>query len=411
MDDLYKGFLWGIGTMLIVILAGVVAFLVFFNDSSSKNGYPVLNYSTESNDVLKENYDAFQIKQKNILETLDKNFYENVNMKDVYEGAYKGMVEALNDPYTHYYTAEEMSQIVENHAGEYIGIGCGIGQLKDSNDLVVLYTYEGSPCEKAGMLTGDILIAIDDKSIVGMDIDSASNLISGAEGTPVKITVKRDKEKIDLEMVRGKIEYKMVAYKMLEDNIGYIYIAQFYSHTAEQFKAALEDLEKQGMEKLILDLRENPGGYYNIALDMLDRILEKNLLAAYTESKDGSQEKSYTKDDESFDKPMVILINENSASSSELFTQTLRDYEKATIIGTTSFGKGVYQDFMYVGKDGSGIRVTGGRFYSGKGVCVHGTGIVPDIVVELDPEYEKTTPSKRDTDNQIRAAIDFLKNK
>lgn len=409
MDDLYKGFLWGIGTMLIVILAGVVAFLVFFNDSNSKNGYPVLNYSTESNDVLKENYDAFQIKQKNILETLDKNFYENVNMKDVYEGAYKGMVEALNDPYTHYYTAEEMSQIVENHAGEYIGIGCGIGQLKDSNDLVVLYTYEGSPCEKAGMLTGDILIAIDDRSIVGMDIDSASNLISGAEGTPVKITVKRDKEKIDLEMVRGKIEYKMVAYKMLEDNIGYIYIAQFYSHTAEQFKAALEDLEKQGMEKLILDLRENPGGYYNIALDMLDRILEKDLLAAYTESKDGSQEKSYTKDDESFDKPMVILINENSASSSELFTQTLRDYEKATIIGTTSFGKGVYQDFMYVGKDGSGIRVTGGRFYSGKGVCIHGTGIVPDIVVELDPEYEKTTPSKRDTDNQIRAAIDYLK--
>ena len=340
---------------------------------------------------------------------MKKDYYEDIDPEVLYEGALDGMMAALDDPYSCYYTASEAQQVFQTTDGSYVGIGCYVGETKDTNDIMVVSVMEDSPAEKAGLKPEDIIIAVDGRDITNVGLEYAMSLVKGAEGTSVVLTVKRGDETLDLSMTRAKIEQHTVSYRMLEDGIGYIYVSAFYKNTTADTRAAIEDLEKQGMTKLIVDLRENPGGLFDTAVEMLDIFLEKGLLVAYTDSKDGEEVKSYTKKEDKFDKPLVIMINGNSASASELFTQTMRDYERATVLGTTSYGKGVYQTLWPIGEDNSFIKYTGGRYYSPKGVCIHGVGIEPDIVVELDEGLEKEIVTKREKDNQLDAAVEYLK--
>jgi len=405
-DRFLKGFLLGMFVVLFIVLLSVLLYLGLFHG----RGDDTIYYADESSlDEDKNEYNEFVAKQNQILNAVDRNYYEEADKNDMYEGAYRGMLDALEDPYTCYFSAEEMKSIMQNTGGEYVGIGCTVGQNKDTNEIVVLSVIDNSPADKSGMKPNDIIIAVDGQDVTGMDLDYAMTFIKGEEGAPVTITVKRDNTKLDLNMVRAKVEYITTSYRMLEDGIGYIYIANFYKHTDEQIKAALADMEGQGMQKLIIDLRENPGGLYDVAVSVLDIMLKEKLLVVYTMDKNGNKRSSYTENPDSFEKPLVILINENSASASELFTQTMRDYGKATVIGTTSYGKGVYQDMLYLGNDGSGMKITGGRYYSPKDICIDGVGIVPDIEVELNEELVSESILKREDDNQLQAAIDYLK--
>lgn len=400
----FKGFIIG----LLVALASS-AILIFFmrdyllNYGSQRKPYPSANETDE------QKYNLFIEKLNNTLSIINQNFYEEINPEVLYEGALDGMMAALNDPYSCYYTPEEAAAVFQTTSGSYVGIGCYVGQLKDSNEIVVVSVAEDSPAEKAGLLPKDILIAVDGKDISNLNLDYAMTFIKGNEGSTVVVTVKRGDKTLDLTMKRARIEQKTVSYRMIGDGIGYILVSSFYENTATETKAALEELEKQGMTKLIIDLRENPGGLFDTAVKMLDLMLEKGLLVAYTDSRQGAEVKSFTKDEDRFDKPLVILINGNSASASELFTQTMRDYEKATVMGTKSYGKGVYQTLWPIGEDNSFIKYTGGRYYSPKGVCIHDKGIEPDIVVELEDGLEKESISKRTKDNQIDAAVEYLK--
>ena len=400
-----KGFLVGL-----IVAAASAAILIF----CAKDYLFSASNQTEYNGSKatdEEQLETFHKKIDFALGYINEFFYEDVDYNALYNGAMDGMMAALGDPYSCYYDPDQTKALQETTDGSYEGIGCYVVTPVGSTDLIVASVVDGSPAQKAGMLPEDIIVAVDGTDIVGFNPDYVTTLIRGKPGTSVTVTIKRGEERIDLTMNREKIVQKVVTYKMLDDGIGYIYLAAFYKNATEEIKAAMADMERQGMQKLIIDLRDNPGGLFDTAIDVLDIMLDKGLLAAYTEDNKGKQTKSYTKDTAKFDKPVAILINGNSASASELFTQTMRDYEKAAVIGTKSFGKGIYQSMYFLYMDLSSIKLTGGRYFSPKGVCVHEVGIEPDIVVELEEGLEKESILQRTRDNQLDAAIKYLKTK
>lgn len=406
-EGFLKGMLVGVCLMFGSVMIAMLIFFLFFK----KSGYGNFeNGALSGSGSSTESFDAFTDKEKYILNIINKNYYKDKDVSEIYEDVYHELLDSLGDPYSYYFSEEELKSTMTRYDGEYVGMGCTIGQLKDSLELVCVSIYEDSPAEKSGMQPGDIFTEVNGTDITGMDMDTALAMFKGDEGTPLKVIVKRDGEKVELNMELAKIEFKTVTSRMVDetDKIGYIYCISFNSHTPEQFSAAIDDLEKQGMQKLIIDLRENSGGVYDAAVSMLDRMIEKDKLLVYVEDRNGKKESSYAQDNLKFDKPVVILINGNSASSSELFTQTMRDYGKATIVGNRSYGKGIYQGIYSLG-DGSGMRLTNGRYFSPKGVCIHGEGIEPDIELELDEGLEKISVWKRTEDNQLQAAIDYLK--
>ncbi len=405
-DNYNKGFLTGMLVTLGIVLGAVLVYFVFFHDVL-KNSSNTGNQSSVSA-TGDENYDTFINTENAIMKIVNENFYKDVEAEMMYRGAYSGILASLEDPYACYYSKEEYQAMTETTNGEYVGIGCYVAVQKDSNDITIVSVIKGSPAEKAGMLAGDILVKVEDTYVNGTNMDYALSLIKGPVGTKVAVTVKRDDDLIELPMTRDKIEVQMTYYDMIDGNIGYIYVSSFYKPVPEQFKAALKDLESQGMEKLIVDLRDDPGGLYDVAVEMVDIFIDRDLEVAYVEDNTGKKQWSYTNELDTFDKPVVILINGNSASASELFTQTLREYNKATVMGTKSYGKGVYQNLYPLSVNGAVIKITGGRYFSPKGVCVDGVGIEPDITVEYVKIDSSITDPELTDDNQIKAAVDFL---
>ena len=238
------------------------------------------------------------------------------------------------------------------------------------------------------------------EEVTGEDLNMVVAKLKGEEGTTVNVTIYRAAEDryIDFEVTRAVVNVPTVTYKMLDDQIGYIQISEFEQVTAEQFAAAVDDLESQGMQRLIFDLRDNGGGLLDSVCDILDRVLPKELLV-YTEDKNGNREEEWATDDDRIEVPMAVLVNGNTASASEIFTGALKDYDEAEIIGTTTFGKGIVQSIVPL-SDGSAVKLTSAKYYTPSGVCIHGTGIEPDQVVEYDREAAE--------DNQLQAAIDYL---
>ena len=233
--------------------------------------------------------------------------------------------------------------------------------------------------------------------------------IKGEEGTVVNVTVLRGEKEISMDVTRAWIEVPTIEHEMLDDQIGYISISEFDQVTVEQFDNAVTNLEKQKMKGLIIDLRDNPGGLVDSAVEMLDRILPKGLVV-YTEDKNGKRDEEYAKDKIELKVPLVLLMNANSASASEIFAGAVQDFEKGTVVGTQSFGKGIVQIVAYV-NDGSGIKFTVSQYYTPKGNAVHEVGITPDVVVELDEELKTLSEIPKDKDNQLQEAIRVLKEK
>ena len=331
-------------------------------------------------------------------------FGDEISYDEMEANAIKGYVQGLGDPYTVYYDAKETKALMEDTAGEFGGIGVVITQNVNTQIITFTTVYEGSPGEKAGLKSGDVLYKVDGEDISGQELDTVVAKIRGAKGTTVELTVLRgdDYEELTYKVTRDIIEVKTVSYKMLEDNIGYVAVSGFETITLSQFEKAIEELNAQGMKKMIIDLRNNPGGNLSTVCDMVDLILPKGTIV-YTEDKQKIKEVFEADDKKQMDIPMAVLVNGNSASASEIFAGAMQDYEKAKIVGTTTFGKGIVQN-IYGLPDGTSLKITISEYFTPKGRSIHGKGIEPDVVVEY--KYDENNP---EADNQLQAAIDSLK--
>mgnify|MGYP002615787984 FL=1 len=361
----------------------------------------------DENGMSKE---AVEIKDKaEILSSYINRFYLNdIDYGKMGDIIYKAMVSGLDDKYAAYYTKDEYKDISEKTKGEFCGIGAYISQGKNDNSLKVAGVVKGGPAEKAGIKKGDIIVEIDGENIQGKDSSYAVSKMKGKKGTNVSISVMRkgNKKPITFNIKREVIHDNTVSYKMLDNNIGYISVSAFETVTKKQFKSAVDCLEKKNEKGLIIDLRDNGGGLLDTALDMLDQILPKKLVV-YTKDKNGVAEEYYTKDDKEIKIPIVILVNGNSASASEVFCGALRDYGKAKLLGTKTFGKGIVQS-SFAFRDGTGLKFTTSKYYTPKGMNIHGTGFEPDIKVKSNGKMTALKESGYKVDNQINAALDYL---
>ena len=361
----------------------------------------------DENGMSKE---AVEIKDKaEILSSYINRFYLNdIDYGKMGDIIYKAMVSGLDDKYAAYYTKDEYKDISEKTKGEFCGIGAYISQGKNDNSLKVAGVVKGGPAEKAGIKKGDIIVEVDGENIQGKDSSYAVSKMKGKKGTNVSISVVRkgNKKPITFNIKREVIHDNTVSYKMLDNNIGYISVSAFETVTKKQFKSAVDCLEKKNEKGLIIDLRDNGGGLLDTALDMLDHILPKKLVV-YTKDKNGVAEEYYTKDDKEIKIPIVILVNGNSASASEVFCGALRDYGKAKLLGTKTFGKGIVQS-SFAFRDGTGLKFTTSKYYTPKGINIHGTGFEPDIKVKSNGKMTALKESGYNVDNQINAALDYL---
>ena len=334
-------------------------------------------------------------------DVIDLKYLEKTDEKTLKENIYKGLLQGLNDPYSVYYTKDEYDALKEETSGSYCGIGALVSQNADTGVITAINVFKGSPAEKAGMKNGDIIFKVEDKEVTGEDLNNVVAKMKGEKDTKVKINVYRtsEKEYIDLEVTRDKVDVPTVEHKMLDKSkgIGYIQITQFEEVTYDQFKEALDDLKKRGMKSVIFDLRNNPGGLYDTVCEMLDDLLPEGTLV-YTKDKDGNKQEK--KSDANFlDMPMVVLQNENSASASEIFAGAIQDFGAGKIVGTQSFGKGIVQSIIPL-SDGSAVKLTVEKYYTPKGVNIHGKGITPDVKVEISKDGKK--------DNQLQKAIEVI---
>ncbi len=357
--------------------------------------------------------ELFNEKFQTINYLINNRFFNEVDADTIYEGMLYGLVASLGDPYSTYYSPEEYSSLLESTSGIYCGIGASVSQNMSTMIITVVNPFENCPAYNAGMLPGDIIVKVDGEDIVGQDLTGVVAKMKGEAGTQVVITVARENEPeyIDLTITRAKIETPYVTHRMLESNVGYISVSEFSETTTGQFRTALKDLEAQGMQGLVIDLRGNPGGLYDVVVDMLDILIENDRLLVYTEDKYGVREDQYSKTAEKFDKPLAVLIDGTSASASEIFSGALQDYGAATIVGTQSYGKGIVQSLYPINSDGSAVKLTVSQYFLPNGECIHGKGITPDIEVELDAELKQILASKREYDNQLDAAVQSVLDK
>ena len=343
-------------------------------------------------------------KLESIEELIDDNFYFEDDDQQKQDGIIKGYMEGLDDPYSVYYTAEEYASFMEDTEGEYVGVGVQVSQDVDTNVITVVKVFDG-PAKEAGMEAEDVITEVNGEAVDELDLDTVVDKIRGEEGSEVTITVYRssDGEDHEFTMPRQKVENPTVEYEMLVDNIGYIAVSSFYEVTAEQYIAAVKDLQQQGMEGLVVDLRGNGGGLLNIAVEMLDFMLPEGKIV-YTEDKAGNIIEEYSSTaEEQFTQPLAVLVNGYSASASEIFAGAIKDYEIGTLVGTNTFGKGIVQR-MFPLDDGSAIKLTIAKYFTPKGNDIHKVGIKPDLEVEFDADAYKESDGEED--NQLQAAVD-----
>lgn len=327
---------------------------------------------------------------------------DELDKEAMMERAYAGYVSALGDPYTAYYDEEQTQEMLESFNGEYSGIGAGLNQNLETRVITITRVYEGQPADEAGMQVGDILYQVDDREITDEDLSEVVTWVKGKEGTKVDLYVLRDGEELKLTATRRKVEVQTVEYEMKENDIGYIQVTEFDNVTYEQFKKALETLEADGMKGLVIDLRSNPGGSLDVVVNMLRLILPKGPIVSMKD-KDGKESMYEGDGSHEFTKPLVVLVNENSASASEIFSGAVKDYGIGKIVGMTTYGKGVVQKVFYL-NDGSSLKVTISEYFTPKGNSIHGIGVVPDVEVEYVRDEENP-----DADNQLDAALEEIR--
>ncbi len=392
-----KFFIGIISGVVLTLLVQVVYIYGFQNRSILRD----INRLTASDPEAyqSDTFKDYDDKVEDVLATLDSYYMEDYDTNTLYEEGIRGLVDGIGDPYTTYFTKDEYADFMESMGGSYEGIGVVVSYGETNEDIVVVAPFKGSPGEAAGVKPGDRIIAVDGKSVIGQDVDTVVDQIRGEKGTDVVLTVMRDEEKIDISITRGTIEVPTIDSQVLDDNLGYIAMSQFDEVTADQFKEALDTLNDKQTEGLIIDLRNNPGGYLQIAYQIADMILPKDQMVVYTEDRQGNRSELITRENTSYDKPLVVLVNGNSASASEILSGAIKDHGVGTLVGTTTFGKGLVQRTFEL-EDGSALKITIQKYFTPNGNYIHGVGIEPDVVVEADPESE--------TDVQLEKAKEVL---
>ena len=322
------------------------------------------------------------------------------------EGLYTGLIYGLDDPYSRYYTAEEYEEENSSNQGTYVGIGI-LMEKNAEGGVKIVKCYEGGPGEAAGLKKGDIISAIDGEDITDKETSDVADMIRNSEKDSVVLTVHREdvEDVMEITVQITDVELPSVFHEMLDQKIGYIRITEFKGVTCEQYKTAFADLEDQGMERLIVDLRDNPGGLLDQVCDILREILPEGLIV-YTEDKDGNREEETCDGKNELQIPLAVLVNESSASASEIFAGAVQDYGIGTIVGTTTYGKGVVQSIRQL-SDGSAVKLTVANYYTPNGNNINKIGIKPDVEAALDTSLLNKDKDEitHEEDNQLQEAI------
>lgn len=393
----------------IIMLVVLVAFITFLCTSIGMYQYftnnKMANSSIFATTSSNSDIEATLKKYKSII---DKYYLGEVDEEKLKEGAIKGYIEGLDDPYTEYISKEDMKDYLEDTMGNFVGIGIYMVKNTEANKIQVLAPIKNSPAEKAGVLPGDLIISVDDVQYTAEDMSVASNKIKGEEGTSVKVEILRGTETKNFEIKRENIKVNPVEGKVLNNHIGYIEFSSFDENTAEDFKVKYEELKKQGMNSLIIDLRNNGGGIVSEALTIADYIADKGSILLYEVDKNNKEEVKKSENAPIINMPIVILTNENTASSSEILAGALKDLGKARTCGTKTYGKGVIQQVLTL-PDGSGLKITSEKYLTPNKTEINKIGIEPDEKVELPDTVKNVLLVEEKDDTQLQKAIEMLK--
>lgn len=345
-------------------------------------------------------------KLSQIRETIDTYFYEDVTDEMLAEGVYRGVVAGLDDPYSMYYTKEEYEELQREQEGNYSGIGAALLKDDESGYVEITRVYENSPAEEAGLREGDLIISADDVFAIDVDVSDLAAAIRGEAGTTVDIVYVRNGETKEVTIERRQVERSTVTHEMLDNQVGYIRMTEFIETTDDDFEKSVSDLLDSGMKALIIDVRGNPGGLVDAVVSICDQILPEGVVV-YTEDKNGERY-DYTSDDKlQLNIPIAVLMNENSASASEILAGALRDYDAATLIGTKTYGKGIVQGY-YLLYDGSAVKLTFSAYYTPKGENIHKKGIQPDVEVEMEYTGDEEAEYDYHYDSQVVKALKLI---
>lgn len=402
------GFVLGFLTSLLCVglICGVVLGLLNFNGQFiiiGQTGVSKIDNTAllddEAVDKLDEIYNAINIY-----------YYEDFTKEELKESLYKGLAEGLEDPYSVYYTKEEYEDMMVSTTGTYYGIGAGLSQDLDTMVVTITKVYRGTPAEEAGLKNGDIILSVEDLDATSMEVSELVQHIRGEEGTAVHMTIYREstKETLEFEVERRHVELPSIEGEMLEKGIGYIQVSEFQSKTDEQFIEMVEQLKTQGMKGLIVDVRANPGGLLSSVVNLCDYILPEGLVV-YVEDTFGNKEE-YASDKSCLELPIVVLMDENSASASEIFAGAMKDYGYATLVGKTTYGKGIVQEVIPL-SDGDAVKLTTKKYFTPNGNYIHEVGVKPDV--QVDYEYTGSLEESYDKqyDSQFLKAVEIMEGK
>lgn len=406
-------------TIIAVILLTTFATISVGNVFLVQIGNRVIVPAEEFNE-MKTYVDKYS-KQESIMQHVKQNFLYDAEDNVMMDGALKGMLNSLGDPYTEYLTKREFDSLMEQTEGSYEGIGVYITP-SDDNRIMIVAPIEDTPAEKAGLRTGDKIIKINGTEFTAEQMDEAVKIMKGMPDTKVTLTIKRESatnnspnanaataEMFDVDITREKIKLITVKPALLKDNIGYIRITTFDQLTADDFKDAYKKLEKQNIKGLVIDLRYNPGGLIDTSVAICDMLMGDSIIT-YTQTK--QLERQYYKSDANkINIPVVLLVNEGSASASEIMAGAIKDTQSGILIGTKTFGKGIVQRIQQLGKDGTGLKMTVSEYFTPNGINIHGIGIEPDIKVELPKDAEGYGYEYYDTDTQLQKAVEVINEK
>ena len=407
-------FFWGglftglIMSLLVVSSVYVVNRIQYAHKSGQTVGLHTREESQENTDGESVTGEAVNedtvAKMKVIENVIDTYFYkEDVDKDAMVDGIFKGMVESLGDPYSEYYSKEELESLYQDSLGVYYGVGAYVSLDTTTGLAKVSGIIADSPAEEADLRAEDIIYKVDDVDVTGMTLQETVSLIKGDENTTVKLTLIRDGKEIEKEVTRRKVESPTVKFEMLDDGMAYIQITEFDTVTVDQFTEAMAMARGNDMKGLILDLRSNPGGNLSSVVSIAKQMLPKGLIV-YTEDRDGNREEYSCDGSKELDVPMVVLVNGNSASASEILAGAIKDYDIGTLVGTTTFGKGIVQRPIEL-SDGSAVKLTISSYYTPNGINIHGIGIEPDVECEFDSERYYSDEAY---DNQLEKAKEVL---
>ncbi len=387
-----------LASVFIICVTAIITFYATFQHFGTKSLITTGEVSEDAN----ENIKTIAGNLKDFRKMVDEYYIGDIDEQKMVDETIKGYINGLDDEYSEYMTAEEWEEYQINALGNYVGIGVYMTQDVNGN-VVIIEPIEESPAEAVGLKAGDIIVEVNGESVVGLDTAKVSSKIKGEEGTLVNLKVARDNQYVTLDVERKAIKVYHVKKEMLENNIGYIKLSTFDEGCSNEFRTAFEELQTQGVQKLIIDLRDNTGGLVDEALNIADMIVPKDKAILITKDAKGNKETTYTQQEKIIDMNIVVLVNEYSASASEILVGCLKDNGEATIVGTKTYGKGVIQNVFSL-SDGSVLKLTTAEYFTPNETKINKEGIMPDYEVKLVEEPE----GQEEIDEQLNKALELL---